>query len=54
MRLFSVSVSGFFGFERGTTVDFVDNKAICVGGMMFAPRADYFNNFYVIYSKWIW
>lgn len=32
MKLVSISVSGFYGFEQPTTVDYVDNRVICVGG----------------------
>lgn len=32
MKLISISVSGFFGFEQPTIVNYVDDRVICVGG----------------------
>jgi hypothetical protein len=33
MKLLEITVSGFYGFEQTTTVKYVDNRVICVGGM---------------------
>lgn len=34
MKLETIHVSGFCGFEEMTTVQFVQNRVICVGGKL--------------------
>jgi hypothetical protein len=32
MKLIGLTASGFYGFEYNTSLGFVDDRAVCVGG----------------------
>jgi hypothetical protein len=52
MKLLEITVSGFYGFEQTTTVKYVDNRVICVGGLLsFSLCAPIMIR--ILFSEWI-